>query len=220
MFQRSRLNIISQLKLNKIRGGSGLDMPLVTTYQDALNLIGVKYDRVKYSLRKLESEGRTEKSICYAINKARDKLVKFKYDARFYNIFENEIKKWSWAKNDKRWEEYNKRKKEEKEAELRQLKIHNELVAEAERKRIGYIYIIQALNGGPVKIGHTKNVKNRLSSLQTGYPETLTILACVAGDIKQEQKLHEKYIEYRLRGEWYNQDILNVEEIANMMSSK
>ncbi len=82
-------------------------MPLVTKYGEVLDLIGVKYEKVEALLKRLESEGRSEKSICYAINRTKDKLLKFKYDDRFYSILENEIKKWSWSKDDKRWDEYN-----------------------------------------------------------------------------------------------------------------
>lgn len=76
----------------------------IIKYEEALDLIRVPMnDKIKDILKKLESEGRKEKSICYAIWKSQDKIIQYKCDNRFYSIFENEIRKWSWSYNDPRW---------------------------------------------------------------------------------------------------------------------
>lgn len=79
----------------------------ITNYLQAFDYIGVAYtDKVKARMKEYEKEGHTEKSICYTIWKKSDKLMSFKDDARFWGVFENELKKYSWTKNDPRWKEY------------------------------------------------------------------------------------------------------------------
>ena len=76
----------------------------ITKYEDAFNYIGVKINNnIKTLLHKLESEGRKEKNICYAIWKSADKLISFKDYSRFYSVLENEIRKLVWVSGDKRW---------------------------------------------------------------------------------------------------------------------
>lgn len=76
----------------------------IETYRQAFSLISVeKNDKVNQLLEKLESEGRNERSICFAIWKSQDKLMLYRSDSRFYSILENEIRKWSWGRDDPRW---------------------------------------------------------------------------------------------------------------------
>jgi hypothetical protein len=66
------------------------------------------------------------------------------------------------------------------------------------------IYFIQAGDGGPVKIGHTKHdAHKRLKELQTGCPEKLTVVGVIEGDRSQERQLHEILDAYRIHGEWF-----------------
>lgn len=82
----------------------------ITTIQQALDLIGVTGNqRVINIVKKLQNEGRSEKSICYSIWKSSDKIIAYKSDNRFYTVLENEIKKWAWTNKDPRWQEKNKR---------------------------------------------------------------------------------------------------------------
>lgn len=53
------------------------------------------------------------------------------------------------------------------------------------------------------KIGHTTDtVKSRVSQLQTGQPANLRPLLEVDGDY--EGALHERFADYRVRGEWFD----------------
>ena len=51
-----------------------------------------------------------------------------------------------------------------------------------------------------VKIGRTKNVTWRLSNLQAGNPDTLTILATTS---IAERELHKRFAGARIKNEWF-----------------
>jgi hypothetical protein len=66
------------------------------------------------------------------------------------------------------------------------------------------IYFIQAIGGGPIKIGYTStDPHDRLRGIQTGSPYKLRVLAVRTGNRSQEQALHHKLSEHRLEGEWF-----------------
>ncbi len=68
-------------------------------------------------------------------------------------------------------------------------------------------YVIQAVSGGPIKIGRTaSDPKKRLRELQTGSPEPLRIVHVFDGD--HERELHDRLSAYRLHGEWFRPDAL------------
>lgn len=65
---------------------------------------------------------------------------------------------------------------------------------------------------GFVKIGHSKDIGNRLSQLRTGSPIQAQMFAIVlAGHSKRlalslEKRLHKKFADRRVRGEWFRFD--------------
>jgi hypothetical protein len=67
------------------------------------------------------------------------------------------------------------------------------------------VYVIQALDGGPVKIGHStrRGVQSRLKSLQIGNHQRLTVRATYSGGMWLERALHEFFALSRLSGEWF-----------------
>jgi len=67
----------------------------------------------------------------------------------------------------------------------------------------GYIYIIGNLEHKVCKIGFSKNPQRRLIVLQTGSPYELSLFKKFIGNIPIEKKLHKKYKDYRLHGEWF-----------------
>jgi len=182
----------------------------VTTYQDALDFIGVRpNDKIKQIFLRLSGEGRNEKSIAYSIWKEHQTIMKFRGDPRFYSVLENSIKKWSWARDDPRWKEYAERKKQEEEAaKYKQANKHSYESIKRSRdikakKYPGFIYFIQGKSSGAVKIGYTVDVFKRLKGLQTGYPDTLIIRCCIPGSPDTESGYHEMFKEERLKGEWF-----------------
>lgn len=65
------------------------------------------------------------------------------------------------------------------------------------------IYFVQAGVDGPVKIGRAADINKRMSGLQTGSAESLTLLREVAGGVLVEKWLHKKFHEHAIRGEWF-----------------
>jgi hypothetical protein len=66
------------------------------------------------------------------------------------------------------------------------------------------IYFILSGNGRFVKIGHcTGDPKARLSQLQTGNPEKLTLVSVKDGGRGEEGVWHSRFEHLRVRGEWF-----------------
>ena len=87
------------------------------------------------------------------------------------------------------------------------------------RKQPTYIYFIRREDDiGPIKIGSTRNIKDRLSGIQTGNPYKLKIIKTIYGERWLEVEYHKKFDNLRLTGEWFKPEkrlldfILNVEE--------
>jgi hypothetical protein len=71
------------------------------------------------------------------------------------------------------------------------------------------LYCIEAVGSDYVKLGYTidaARMGERLSSLQTGCPLELRLLALKAGSRKSEQKLHRACARFRVRGEWFTRE--------------
>jgi hypothetical protein len=78
------------------------------------------------------------------------------------------------------------------------------------------LYVIQRGDDGPIKIGISRQPKQRLRSLQTGSAEKLTLLRVYRmADV--ERAIHiELERESRLNGEWFPADLLpSVERFFN-----
>jgi hypothetical protein len=65
------------------------------------------------------------------------------------------------------------------------------------------VYMIQAGEGGPVKIGVASILKKRLEALKVSSPVPLTVLAAFDGGDELEKKLHRHFDAARLEGEWF-----------------
>lgn len=74
-------------------------------------------------------------------------------------------------------------------------------------KQAGLVYFIQAVGGGPIKIGYTRDEKtlaNRLSVMQTGHWRRLQVTSVIRdADRTAERLLHRVFAPARLRGEWF-----------------
>src|SRR4051812_41688845 len=71
------------------------------------------------------------------------------------------------------------------------------------RGHAGMIYFIEAVGHGRVKIGYAANPWKRLRQLQTGHPFELKMLACLPGELSDEQRLHKEFDSLRIGGEWF-----------------
>ena len=75
------------------------------------------------------------------------------------------------------------------------------------------VYFIQC-NGknGPIKIGVTSQLKERLETLQTGNPYELRLITSIKlrnmeEAFSLEKKLHKKFRRFLIRGEWFSSKI-------------
>ena len=71
------------------------------------------------------------------------------------------------------------------------------------------LYVIQAVNGGPIKIGIADSINERVKQLQTGNPYELNVVDFIDNvSPSLEARLHKKYKDYRLHGEWFEDCVL------------
>lgn len=72
----------------------------------------------------------------------------------------------------------------------------------------GTLYVLQALSGGPYKIGWTSkpSAKARRADAQTYHPETLCLLRETPAYAAQEKAVHKLLEAFRLSGEWFRDD--------------
>ncbi len=66
------------------------------------------------------------------------------------------------------------------------------------------IYFVQSGENGPIKIGMTSHLKNRLDVMQSCCPFKLKLLASFSGSKEDETALHSEFSDCKLRGEWFN----------------
>jgi hypothetical protein len=81
------------------------------------------------------------------------------------------------------------------------------------------LYLIRS--GNALKIGITKDLKARLSSLQISSPYKMSLITTYSPTqntaFNIEQSLHKYFKDFRLYGEWFNIDI-NIEEFLSLCS--
>jgi hypothetical protein len=70
------------------------------------------------------------------------------------------------------------------------------------------IYFTQDTVTKAVKIGYSKNPKNRRAGLQSSNAHPLVLLGEMHGGLEHERALHEKFASFRLHGEWFKGDVL------------
>jgi hypothetical protein len=62
-------------------------------------------------------------------------------------------------------------------------------------------YFLQAGDGGPIKIGSTRNLRVRLGTLRAMSPIQLRLLGVIRGDA--EDQCHRRLAAFRVHGEWF-----------------
>lgn len=76
------------------------------------------------------------------------------------------------------------------------------------------VYFVLARKCGRVKIGTTRNVRDRMSTLQGCAPEPYTFLGWIPGGLAIERGLHKKLSDCRAFGEWFEIGETLTEELA------
>lgn len=79
------------------------------------------------------------------------------------------------------------------------------------------LYLIQGVSGGPIKIGIAKHVEKRCAELQRTSPIKLRVLATFDGGLALERLLHERFVEWRLHGEWFDEDCPELAALATAL---
>lgn len=72
-----------------------------------------------------------------------------------------------------------------------------------------WVYVIHAPEVRRVKIGYTTDPAQRLATLRTGSPVRLQIVKLIRGDKNEEARLHFRFRDKRLDGEWFDDSILD-----------
>lgn len=65
------------------------------------------------------------------------------------------------------------------------------------------VYFVQGVDGGPIKIGTSRDVGARIADLQCASPVRLRLLGSVPGDATLERRLHRRLAHHRVHGEWF-----------------
>ena len=73
-----------------------------------------------------------------------------------------------------------------------------------------FVYLLQS--GSLYKIGYAKNINHRLSAINTGSPQPVTLVDAILTSqyTYLEQHLHERFSAKRTRGEWFALDVHDV----------
>ncbi|WP_426791770.1 GIY-YIG nuclease family protein [Sphingobacterium sp. WOUb80] len=90
--------------------------------------------------------------------------------------------------------------------------VHIAFEAETDKK---YVYLIFNKNNGYFKIGRSKNPLKREKTLQAEEPQ-IALLKIWEGDGSFERFLHNKFDQYRLRGEWFKLGFKELFEIKEL----
>lgn len=64
-----------------------------------------------------------------------------------------------------------------------------------------HVYFIKA--GDAVKIGYSEVVGKRFSALQSGHAGELELLGAIPANGYTEHSYHERFAQFRIRGEWF-----------------
>lgn len=70
-------------------------------------------------------------------------------------------------------------------------------------RKIKTIYFARHKNGGPTKVGITKNIKERMSVLRTQISHGLEVIAQAPGCGRDEYTIHQKLKHTKIIGEWF-----------------
>jgi hypothetical protein len=71
------------------------------------------------------------------------------------------------------------------------------------RKNGGYVYFMRVDGRGPVKIGFSVNVAQRLSNHGVSNSGKPVLVASMHGTKATEKRLHNKYGDLHIKGEWF-----------------
>ncbi|MDR7074194.1 GIY-YIG nuclease family protein [Fictibacillus barbaricus] len=82
---------------------------------------------------------------------------------------------------------------------------------------VGYVYFLKEVNSGIVKIGKTKNLQNRITSLISMLPYKSELIHSILTPnySNLESYFHNLYCKKKVKGEWFNLDLDDIHFIIN-----
>jgi len=80
------------------------------------------------------------------------------------------------------------------------------------------IYFIQDEDTKYIKIGHSRNLRKRLTSMQTGSSSELKLLAWEDASNIGEKQLHSIFSNCRVRGEWFKPTVALLTYINELLN--
>lgn len=75
---------------------------------------------------------------------------------------------------------------------------------ETTKNPLARVYFVQDGESGPIKIGTSTNIKNRMYQLRANAKNDLVLLALIGGGRWVESLLHTLFSHIRIRGEWFH----------------
>ena len=107
--------------------------------------------------------------------------------------------------------------------EMERFLLHQELTKEMEEvntlEKTAFVYLMIDNRNGLHKIGKSKDPKYREKTLQSEVPSVELVFKC-NGYTELEYKLHEKFADKRVRGEWFNLDSKDIIELKKIAVTK
>jgi len=92
--------------------------------------------------------------------------------------------------------------------------------AKAPKKEPKWVYFARAGRGNRVKIGTTSSVTSRMRALSHPLVGKLRVIGVVPGGYEVEARMHQRFAEYRIKGEWFRLEDELAEFVAGLRKSK
>ena len=86
----------------------------------------------------------------------------------------------------------------------------------AKKESPDYLYLIHDTVQNTLKIGITRNPKNRFRNIQLATSNKLVMLYALKGKAHLEKELHKEFAEIRLASEWFKYDDRIIERYKNL----
>lgn len=137
--------------------------------------------------------------------------IKTKIDV-FYKLFpDSEIEE-----HNREIKEHNQKIVDEHNREMANL----EFSLIPKEKRPGFVYLLH--HDGLYKIGITTKLSRRLMQISPRMPHEVTLIHFIEADdmIRMESRLHERYADKRMNGEWFALSAADVQEIQGIGEMK
>ena len=92
----------------------------------------------------------------------------------------------------------------------------NPIVREKKDTSHDYLYLIHDTVQNTLKIGITRNPKNRFRNIQLATSNKLVMLYALKGKAHLEKELHKEFADIRLASEWFKYDERIIERYKNL----